>query len=161
MNQALKRKRPEWRDKTHKVILLQDNARPYVAKPVKTYLENIKWDVLPHMPYSPDLAPSDYCLFRSIQHVRSEQHFNSYEEVKNWMDEWLASKNERWQRRVGSLGLAYSLGQSSLFKKYERKNLEFFIWSWKTDFGKLCPSLIEKVGFLFFKKKYLIFKRQK
>ena len=51
------------------------------------YLENIKWDVLPYAPYSPDLAPSDYNLFRSMQHGFSEQQFNSYEEVKNWIDE--------------------------------------------------------------------------
>ena len=52
LNQTLKQKRPEWEDRTHKVILLHDNARPHVAKPVKTYLENIKWNVLSHAPYS-------------------------------------------------------------------------------------------------------------
>ena len=87
LNQALKRKRPEWGDRTHKVILLYDNSLPYVAKPVNAYLENIKWDVLPHAPYSPDLAPSDHYLFQSVQHGLSEQHFNYYEEVKNWIDE--------------------------------------------------------------------------
>ncbi|GBP53755.1 Mariner Mos1 transposase [Eumeta japonica] len=46
-----------------KVILLHDNAHPHVAKPVKTYLGTLKWDVLPHPPYSPDIAPSDYHLF--------------------------------------------------------------------------------------------------
>ena len=58
----------------------------------------LKWDVLPHAPYSPDyyLFLSDYYLFRSMQHGISEQHFNSYEEVKNWIDEWSASKGERW-----------------------------------------------------------------
>ena len=96
LNQALKRKRPEWGDRTHKVILLHNNARPHAAKPVKTYLENIKWDALPHALYSPDLVPSDYYLFRLMQHGLSEQHFNSYKEVKNWIDEWLASKGERW-----------------------------------------------------------------
>ena len=49
-----------------------------------------------HAPYSPDLASSDYYLFRSMQHGFSEQHFNFYEEVKNWIDEWLASNDERW-----------------------------------------------------------------
>ena len=39
---------------------------------------------------------TDYYLFRSIQHGLSEQHLNSYEEVKNWIDGWLASKDERW-----------------------------------------------------------------
>ena len=59
LNEALKRKRPGWRDRTHKVTFLHDNARPHVTKPVKTYLENIKWDVLPLALYSPDLALSN------------------------------------------------------------------------------------------------------
>jgi len=37
------------------------------AKVIKKYLETLKWDVLPH-PYSPDIAPCDYWLFRRIQH---------------------------------------------------------------------------------------------
>jgi len=40
-----------------------------VAKVVKKYLEILKWDVLPHPPYSPDIAPSDYWLFRRMQQV--------------------------------------------------------------------------------------------
>ncbi|ENN72875.1 hypothetical protein YQE_10445, partial [Dendroctonus ponderosae] len=35
------------------------------VKSVKKYLEALKWGVLPHPPYSPDVAPSDYYLFRS------------------------------------------------------------------------------------------------
>ena len=37
-------------------------------------------------------------------------------------------------------------------RKYERKNLEFFTCSWENNFGNVCPSLIEKIGFLLFKK---------
>jgi len=50
-----------------KIILLHDNARPHVSKIVKKYLETLKWNVLPHSPYSPDIAPSDYWLFRRKQ----------------------------------------------------------------------------------------------
>ena len=47
-----------------KVILQHNNARRHVARPVKTYLETLKWEVVPHPPYSPDVVPSDYHLFR-------------------------------------------------------------------------------------------------
>ncbi|KAG5320272.1 MOS1T transposase, partial [Pseudoatta argentina] len=89
-----------------KVILLHDNARPHVAKPVKTYLETLKWEVLPHPPYSPDIAPSDFHLFRSMAHGLAQK----------WIDSWIASKDmsffrrgihvlpERWEKVVSSDG---------------------------------------------------------
>ena len=99
-----------------KVILQHDNARPHVAAPVKTYLETLKWEVLPHPPYSPDIAPSHYYLFRSIQHGLADQHFRNHDEVRNWIDTWLGVKPteffrkgirelpERWEKVVASDG---------------------------------------------------------
>ncbi|KAG5313024.1 MOS1T transposase, partial [Pseudoatta argentina] len=49
LSRALKEKRPLYAQRHDKVILLHDNARPHVAKPVKTYLETLKWEV--HFPY--------------------------------------------------------------------------------------------------------------
>ncbi|GFV39211.1 mariner Mos1 transposase [Trichonephila clavipes] len=46
-----------------------------------------------HAAYSPDLAPSDYHLFASLGHALADQRFTSYENVKSWLDDWLASKN--------------------------------------------------------------------
>ena len=46
-----------------KVILPHNNARPHVAKVVKTYLETLKWEVLPHPPYSPDVLPLTITCF--------------------------------------------------------------------------------------------------
>ncbi|KAG5324358.1 MOS1T transposase, partial [Pseudoatta argentina] len=89
---------------TREVILQHDNARPHVAKVVKTYLKRLKWEVLPHSPYSPDVAPSDYHLFRSMAHGLADQHFRSYEEIKNWIDSWIASK-EPPENVVASDGL--------------------------------------------------------
>ncbi|KAG5320192.1 MOS1T transposase, partial [Pseudoatta argentina] len=74
-------KRPLYAQRHDKVILLHDNARPHVAKPVKTYLETLKWEVLPHPPYSPDIAPSDFHLFRSMAHGLADRRFHSYEEA--------------------------------------------------------------------------------
>lgn len=85
-------KRPEWADRHDKVILLHDNARPHVAQSVKDTLKDFKWEVLLHPPYSPDIAPSDYHLFRSMAHGLAEQHFQIRQEVQEWLDEWIASK---------------------------------------------------------------------
>ena len=94
LSRALKDKRPQYNERHEKVILQHDNARPHVAKVIKTYLETLKWEVLPHLPYSPDVAPSDYHLFRSMAHGLTDQHFRSYEEVKK-LDRFVDSL-KRW-----------------------------------------------------------------
>ena len=60
---ALQANHPERR----KVRLLHDNAKPHTSKITRQKLEEFGWEVLPHPPYSPDLAPSDYHLFRSLR----------------------------------------------------------------------------------------------
>ena len=82
------------------MILQHDNARPYVAKPVKTYLDTLKREVLPHPPYSPDITPSDYYLFRSMAHGLADQQFRSYEDIEKWLDSWIASKCKHFYRNA-------------------------------------------------------------
>lgn len=96
LRDELQEKRPEWAKRHGKVILLHDNARPHVSKQVKETLDDFSWDVLPHPPYLPDIAPSDYYLFRSMAHCLSEQRFKNFEDVKFWIDEWIISKHEKF-----------------------------------------------------------------
>ena len=77
LSRALCKKRSQYKQRYEKVILFHDNARPHVAKPIKTYLETLKWEALPLPPYSPDIAPSDYYLFRSMAHGLADQQFRS------------------------------------------------------------------------------------
>ena len=98
LSRALKQKRPQYEERHDKVILLHDNARPHVAQVVKTYLETLKWDILPHPLYSPDIAPSGYHLLRSMTHGLVRQHLRSYEKAKNWVDSWIDSKDEQFFR---------------------------------------------------------------
>ncbi|XP_053947037.1 histone-lysine N-methyltransferase SETMAR-like [Anastrepha ludens] len=49
------------------VIFYQDNARPHTSLVTRQKLTELGWELLMHSPYSPDLAPSDYHLFRSLQ----------------------------------------------------------------------------------------------
>ncbi|MCP3666191.1 MAG: hypothetical protein GY696_27440, partial [Gammaproteobacteria bacterium] len=58
LHAALKKKRP---GKDHKRIWLQhDSARPHTAHRTLAHIREKKWELLPHPPYSPDLAPSDF-----------------------------------------------------------------------------------------------------
>ena len=79
-------KRPEYEQRHDKVILLHDNARPHVAKVVKKYLETLKWDVLSHPSYSPDIALSDPVirLFRRMHDLASHR-FTSFAGIENWL----------------------------------------------------------------------------
>ncbi len=55
---------------SQKILYLHDNARPWTAKITKAFLEDFKWQIFPHPPHSPDLAPSDFFLF-----MGSHEHF--------------------------------------------------------------------------------------
>ena len=116
LSRALKEKLPQYQERHDKCILQHDNARPHVARTVKTCMETLKWEVLPHMPYCPDVAPSDYHLFRSMAHDLVHQHFRSNEKIKKWNDSWITSKDAsffrdgirqlpaRWEKVVASDG---------------------------------------------------------
>ncbi|GFX43415.1 mariner Mos1 transposase [Trichonephila clavipes] len=74
----------------HKVIFLDDNAPNHRAKPTKDIVKVLDWEPLAHAAYSPDLAPSDYHLFASLGHALTDQRLTSYENVKSWLEDWLA-----------------------------------------------------------------------
>jgi len=44
-------------------LLLHDNARPHTARATIDVLETLRFEVLCHPPYSPDLLPSDFHFF--------------------------------------------------------------------------------------------------
>ena len=48
-------------------LLQRDNARPHTATMMKNAIQRLGWTLLPHPPYSPDLAPSDYHLFHTLK----------------------------------------------------------------------------------------------
>ena len=112
MQKALKEIRPH-REKT---TLLHDNARPHTAKKTREKLTELNWNVLSHPPYSPDLAPTDFKLFRSMQNSLRGKEFRSVEEVEEFIRESIASKSsgffvkgftqlvERWREVIDREG---------------------------------------------------------
>ena len=49
-----------------------------------------------HPPYTSDIAPFDYYLFRSMAHGLADQQFRSYEDIEKWLDSWIASEDEHF-----------------------------------------------------------------
>lgn len=75
---ALSLHRPQQR----KIYFLHDNARPHIAKVVRQKITDLAWELLHHPPYSPDMAPSDYHLFRSLQDHLAGKKFTQRNELE-------------------------------------------------------------------------------
>jgi histone-lysine N-methyltransferase SETMAR len=57
------------------VILQRDNARPHTARLTLQTIQKNDRELLSRPSYNPDLAPSDYHLFRSLKnHVRGHNY---------------------------------------------------------------------------------------
>jgi len=84
------------------VVFHQDNARPHVSLITRQKLLELCLDVLSHPPYLPDLAPSDFHLFRSLQNSLNGKSFNSLVEVKNHLEKFFAEKSEKFWKEFSS-----------------------------------------------------------
>jgi [histone H3]-lysine36 N-dimethyltransferase SETMAR len=97
---AVREKRP----RRANVYLLHDNARPHIALKTHQQLESLGWETLPHPPYSPDIAPSDYHLFQALKNVLRGKRFANFGEVESELTSFFNSqKPEFWVKGIQSL----------------------------------------------------------
>ena len=70
------------------VSLQHDNARPHVSSKPLAGIRELGFECIPHLPYSPDLAPWDYWLFSSLKRPLREKRFPDFKglvfQVKQW-----------------------------------------------------------------------------
>jgi len=62
-------------------------------------LRELGWEILTHPPYSPDLVPSDYHLFRALQNFLNGKNFNNEDDVKSHLGQFFAAKNQKFYER--------------------------------------------------------------
>ena len=81
--QQLERVAAKLQGKQDRLYFLHDNARSHVAKSIREKLLKLGWVTIPHLPCSPNLAATDYHLYRSLSDYLCEkkcQHniFNNF-----------------------------------------------------------------------------------
>ena len=115
MHQKLLQKQPA-RVKRKGTILLHDNARPHVSRLTAQKLHDLKYEVLPHPAYSPDLSPSDYYMFKHMDAFLANKMFRNQGDVQNAIFQFFESRNPdfyengiyalptRWQKCIENNG---------------------------------------------------------
>ncbi|GFT26644.1 histone-lysine N-methyltransferase SETMAR [Trichonephila clavipes] len=74
------------------VLFLHDNARSRTSRTTLELIKSFGWEVLDHAPYSSDLAPSDFNLFRYLKHSVGGKSFFDNERVKAAGNFWLSNQ---------------------------------------------------------------------
>jgi histone-lysine N-methyltransferase SETMAR len=99
------KRRMEWIGMRNGKHLQHDNTRPHTSAATSDAIQHLEFSVLPHPPYSPDLAPSDFHLFPKLKEHLKGQHFSCDEEVKSSVRKWFQKYNTKFlnggfQKRV-------------------------------------------------------------
>lgn len=85
-------KRPQMKRK--KFLFHHDNAPCHTAKFTTEKLAKLHFQLVPHPPYSPDLAPSDFFLFPNLKKFLAGKKFQSNEEVMNEVNTYFEDLDE-------------------------------------------------------------------
>jgi histone-lysine N-methyltransferase SETMAR len=100
LEEAIQQKRPGRR---HGVILQHENARRHTANMTKVAIQELDWEIFPHPPYSPDLALSNYHIFRSLSNNLRHAEFPSTPTLSSKIGSTTYSRpNRRISSIVGS-----------------------------------------------------------
>jgi len=115
LRDAVRRKRPElWEDQTW--MLHHDNAPADASLLIRSYLAKHQTFVVPHPPYSLDLAPAEFFLFPELKTTLKRRNFKTIEEIQenvirelraiieSAFQEAFQQWKKRWERCITSRG---------------------------------------------------------
>jgi histone-lysine N-methyltransferase SETMAR len=74
------------------ILFLQDNVAPHKVAIMHQKLADLHFEVLQHLAYSPDLAPSDFCLFPNLKKCLKGRKVLKIEEATLAVDAWFAAQ---------------------------------------------------------------------
>ena len=97
LKKRISRKRPDL--PIERVLFHHDNAPCHTSVQTRETIASIGWTTLPHPPYSPDLAQSDYHLFGPLKFSLRGINHNNDNEVKKAVKSWLINQPQEFYRR--------------------------------------------------------------
>jgi len=90
------KKRPHLQKK--KVLFHQDNAPCHKSMKTMAKLNELRFELLTHPPYSPDLAPSDFFLFSDLKRMLAGKKFKSNDEVISETEAYFDEKEKSYYK---------------------------------------------------------------
>lgn len=108
LKNEIAKKRPHLKKK--KVLFHQDNAPCHKSMKTMAKLHELGFELLPHPPYSPDLAPSDFFLFSGLKRMLAGKKFKTDEEVISETEAYFEGKDRSY----------YKNGIEKLEERYNR-----------------------------------------
>ena len=110
LSEEIKKKRPHFAKK--KVLFHQDNAPVHTCAVAIAKIHELRFELLPHPPYSPDLAPCDFFLFPNMKKWLAGKRFMSNEDIiaktdayfetfpKSYFMDGLKKLEKRWEKCI-------------------------------------------------------------
>ena len=87
------KRRGKW---SRHVLLHHDNAPAHTSHATQAAITELGYEQLPHPPYSPDLAPSDYWLFGKMKEPLRGKHFANASALGSAISQWVKHTPEEW-----------------------------------------------------------------
>ena len=72
--------------------MVKQDARPHTAARTMAKFEELGCEMLVYPPYSPDLAPSDFHIFRPLKNHMRGKHFTTYVAVIDAVRKWFRAQ---------------------------------------------------------------------
>ena len=88
--------------KKKKVVFHQDNAPCHKSIAMMAKLHELHFELLPHPPDSPDLAPSNYWLFANLKRMLPGRIFGSNEEVISETEAYFKAKDKSFYKKASN-----------------------------------------------------------
>lgn len=96
-------------------------------------IHKLGYELLPHLPYSPDLALNCYCLFPNLKKCHNGKRFDSKDEI-------LSKKKTNFDDQTNIIYFSFLEGIKTLDKECrdQRKLLGWQLTIWEFFFGEIC-----------------------